>query len=112
MIYITVLAATILHMMSRLGQYTRYVHERLELAYLNFMQQFRKIYIGKMFYEISFLGDSTHRASKVYKRLSDMLQMNDQNEVLEAIIKKMYVLRKKSNSVVKVISDIVISKTR
>ena len=42
-----VLAANVLHMMSQLGQSTRVVHERLELAFLNFMQQFRKVYIGK-----------------------------------------------------------------
>jgi exportin-7 len=74
-----VLAAAILQIMHGLGLYTRFVHERLELSFLNFMQQFRKIYIG----------DSTHRASKVYKRLSEMLRMNDQNEVLDAIVKKM-----------------------
>jgi hypothetical protein len=76
-----VLAATILQMMNQLGQYTRFVHEKLELAFLNFVQQFRKVYIG----------ESTHRASKVYKRLSEMLHLSDQNEVLEAIVQKMYV---------------------
>jgi exportin-7 len=69
-------------MMNQLGQYTRFVHEKLELAFLNFVQQFRKVYIG----------ESTYRASKVYKRLSEMLHLSDQNEVLEAIIQKMYVL--------------------
>jgi exportin-7 len=41
-----VLAATILHSMNRLSHSTRCVHQRLELGFLNFLQQFRKIYIG------------------------------------------------------------------
>ena len=74
-----VLAATVLQMIDRLAKYTKCVDKSLELSFLTFMYQFRKIYIA----------DSTYRASKVYKRLSDLLYLEDQNQVLDVIVKKM-----------------------
>merc|ERR1719334_1736902 len=52
--------------------------EKLELALLSFFEQFRKIYIG----------DQVQKTSKVYRRLSEVLGLNDESMVLSVIIRK------------------------
>jgi len=52
--------------------------EKLELALLSFFEQFRKIYIG----------DQVQKTSKVYRRLSEILGLNDESMVLSVIIRK------------------------
>eukprot|EP00095_Tigriopus_kingsejongensis_P007054 maker-scaffold146_size311726-snap-gene-2.19 protein:Tk07054 transcript:maker-scaffold146_size311726-snap-gene-2.19-mRNA-1 annotation:"Exportin-7" len=52
--------------------------QRLELALLSFFEQFRKIYVG----------DQVQKTSKVYRRLSDVLGLNDESMVLSVIIRK------------------------
>ncbi|CAG0919166.1 unnamed protein product [Notodromas monacha] len=51
---------------------------RLELAILSFMEQFRKIYVG----------DQVQKTSKVYRRLSETLRLNDESMVLSVFIRK------------------------
>ena len=53
--------------------------EKLELALLSFFEQFRKIYVG----------DQVQKTSKVYRRLSEVLGLNDESMVLSVIIRKM-----------------------
>jgi exportin-7 len=53
--------------------------EKLELALLSFFEQFRKIYIG----------DQVQKTSKVYRRLSEVLGLNDESMVLAVIVRKM-----------------------
>lgn len=55
--------------------------EKLELAMLSFFEQFRKIYVG----------DQVQKNSKVYRRLSEVLGLNDEATVLSVFIRKMYV---------------------
>jgi len=52
--------------------------EKLELGLLSFFEQFRKIYIG----------DQVQKTSKVYRRLSEILGLNDESMVLSVIIRK------------------------
>ncbi|GFY49640.1 exportin-7 [Trichonephila inaurata madagascariensis] len=52
--------------------------EKLELAMIFFFQQFRKIYVG----------DQIQRASKVYKRLSEVLGVADESMVLSVFVRK------------------------
>lgn len=52
--------------------------ERLESAYLSFFEQFRKIYVG----------DQVQKASKVYRRLSEVLGLSDETMVLSVFIRK------------------------
>ncbi|XP_014218065.1 exportin-7 isoform X2 [Copidosoma floridanum] len=52
--------------------------EKLELAMLSFFEQFRKIYVG----------DQVQKNSKVYRRLSDVLCLNDESMVLSVFIRK------------------------
>ncbi|XP_025828927.1 exportin-7 isoform X1 [Agrilus planipennis] len=52
--------------------------EKLELAMLNFIEQFRKIYIG----------DQVQKNSKVYRKLSEVLGLNDEATVLSVFIRK------------------------
>ncbi|GFQ72460.1 exportin-7 [Trichonephila clavata] len=52
--------------------------EKLELAMIYFFQQFRKIYVG----------DQIQRASKVYKRLSEVLGVADESMVLSVFVRK------------------------
>ncbi|KAJ8686986.1 hypothetical protein QAD02_022780 [Eretmocerus hayati] len=52
--------------------------EKLELAMLSFFEQFRKIYVG----------DQIQKNSKVYRRLSDVLGLNDEAMVLSVFIRK------------------------
>ncbi|XP_074643906.1 exportin-7-like [Tubulanus polymorphus] len=52
--------------------------EKLELAMLSFYEQFRKIYVG----------DQVQKASKVYRRLSEVLGLNDEPMVLSVFIGK------------------------
>jgi len=52
--------------------------EKLELALLSFFEQFRKIYVG----------DQVQKTSKVYRRLSEVLGLNDESMVLSVIIRK------------------------
>ncbi|XP_046431531.1 exportin-7 isoform X1 [Neodiprion fabricii] len=52
--------------------------EKLELAMLSFFEQFRKIYVG----------DQVQKNSKVYRRLSDVLGLNDEAMVLSVFIRK------------------------
>ena len=53
--------------------------EKLELALLSFFEQFRKIYVG----------DQVQKTSKVYRRLSEVLGLNDEAMVLSVVIRKM-----------------------
>lgn len=53
--------------------------EKLELALLSFFEQFRKIYVG----------DQVQKTSKVYRRLSEVLRLNDESMVLSVVIRKM-----------------------
>ncbi|CAB1352222.1 unnamed protein product [Coregonus sp. 'balchen'] len=53
-------------------------NERLELAMLSFFDQFRKIYIG----------DQVQKSSKLYRRLSEVLGLNDETMVLSVFIGK------------------------
>jgi exportin-7 len=62
---------------SRLGQSGC---EKLELAMLSFYEQFRKIYVG----------DQVQKNSKVYRRLSEVLGLNEESMVLSVFIRKMY----------------------
>ncbi|KAL3864345.1 hypothetical protein ACJMK2_006036 [Sinanodonta woodiana] len=52
--------------------------EKLDLAILSFFEQFRKIYVG----------DQVQRTSKVYRRLSEVLGLNDETMVLSVFIGK------------------------
>jgi exportin-7 len=52
--------------------------EKLELAMLSFFEQFRKIYVG----------DQVQKNSKVYRRLSEVLGLNDEATVLSVFIRK------------------------
>uniref|UniRef100_A0A8C3RA89 Exportin 7 n=1 Tax=Cyanoderma ruficeps TaxID=181631 RepID=A0A8C3RA89_9PASS len=53
-------------------------NEKLELAMLSFFEQFRKIYIG----------DQVQKSSKLYRRLSEVLGLNDETMVLSVFIGK------------------------
>ena len=53
--------------------------EKLDLAMLNFFEQFRKI----------FIGDQVQKSSKVYRRMSEVLGINDETTLLNVIIRKM-----------------------
>lgn len=53
--------------------------KKLELAILSFFEQFRKTYIG----------DSVQKTSTVYKRLSEVLGLNEEIMVLSVFIRKM-----------------------
>lgn len=52
--------------------------EKLDLAILSFFEQFRKIYVG----------DQVQKSSKVYRRLSEVLGLNDESMVLSVFIGK------------------------
>ena len=52
--------------------------DKLETALLSFFEAFRKIYIG----------DQVQKTSKVYRRLSEVLGLNDEAMVLSVIIRK------------------------
>ncbi|XP_074039038.1 ran-binding protein 16 isoform X1 [Leptinotarsa decemlineata] len=52
--------------------------EKLELAMLSFFEQFRKIYVG----------DQVQKNSKVYRRLSEALGLNDEATVLSVFVRK------------------------
>lgn len=53
--------------------------EKLDLAMLNFFEQFRKI----------FIGDQVQKSSKVYRRMSELLGIIDETMLLNVIIRKM-----------------------
>ncbi|ERE86939.1 exportin-7 [Cricetulus griseus] len=57
-------------------------NEKLELAMLSFFEQFRKIYIG----------DQVQKSSKLYRRLSEVLGLNDETMVLSVFIGKVNLL--------------------
>ncbi|XP_066968940.1 exportin-7 isoform X8 [Macrobrachium rosenbergii] len=52
--------------------------ERLEVATISFFEQFRKIYVG----------DQVHKTSKFYRRLSEILGLNDESMVLAVFVRK------------------------
>ncbi|XP_070539906.1 exportin-7-like isoform X2 [Ptychodera flava] len=52
--------------------------EKLDLAMLSFFDQFRKIYVG----------DQVQKTSKVYRRLSQVLGLNDESMILNVFISK------------------------
>ncbi|XP_077991950.1 exportin-7-like [Glandiceps talaboti] len=52
--------------------------EKLDLAMLSFFEQFRKIYVG----------DQVQKTSKVYRRLSQVLGLNDESMILNVFISK------------------------
>lgn len=53
--------------------------EKLELSLLSFFEQFRKIYIG----------DQVQKTSKVYRRLAEVLGLNEETMVLSVFVRKM-----------------------
>lgn len=53
--------------------------EKLEAAYLWFLEQFRKIYIS----------DQVQKTSKVYNKLTEVLGLTDEALVLGVFIRKM-----------------------
>jgi exportin-7 len=55
--------------------------EKLDLAVLNFFEQFRKI----------FVGDQVQKSSKVYKRMSELLGIQDETMWLNVVTGKMYI---------------------
>ena len=55
--------------------------EKLDLAMLNFFEQFRKI----------FIGDQVQKSSKVYRRMSEILGITDETMLLNVIIRKMLI---------------------
>ena len=50
----------------------------IDLAILQFFDQFRKIYIG----------DQVHRSSKAYLRMSERLNLQDESDILNVLVKK------------------------
>lgn len=54
--------------------------EKLDLALLNFFEQFRKI----------FIGDQVQKSSKVYRRMSELLGIQDETMWLNVVTSKMY----------------------
>ncbi|XP_076241414.1 ran-binding protein 16 isoform X2 [Calliopsis andreniformis] len=52
--------------------------EKLELAMLSFFEQFRKIYVG----------EQVQKNPKVYRRLSDVLGVNDESMILGILVRK------------------------
>ena len=54
--------------------------KKLELAFLSFFEQFRKTYVG----------DQVQKTSSVYKRLSEVLGLNEETMVLSVFVRKMY----------------------
>lgn len=63
----------------RLASQQGYSSPKLELAFLGFFEHFRKIYIG----------DNVQKTSKVYRRLAEVLGLNDETMVLSVYIQKM-----------------------
>lgn len=53
--------------------------EKLDLAILNFFEQFRKI----------FVGDQVQKSSKVYRRMSELLGIQDETMWLNVVTRKM-----------------------
>lgn len=53
--------------------------EKLELAMMSFFEAFRKIYVG----------EQVQKNSKVYGRLSEVLGLNDESQLLSVIMRKM-----------------------
>ncbi|KAG9508806.1 Exportin-7, partial [Fragariocoptes setiger] len=70
--------------------------EKLELALLSFFEAYRKCYVG----------DQQMRCSKMYKRLSDVLGVNEESRLLSVFMRKIITNLKYWNS-----SDIVIKNT-
>uniref|UniRef100_A0A8C6Y5W0 RAN binding protein 17 n=1 Tax=Naja naja TaxID=35670 RepID=A0A8C6Y5W0_NAJNA len=60
------------------AQLPRSSNEKVELAILWFLDQFRKTYVG----------DQLQRTSKVYARMSEVLGITDDNQVLETFMSK------------------------
>ena len=50
----------------------------IDLAILQFFDQFRKIYVG----------DQVHRSSKAYLRMSEVLNVQDECDILDVLVKK------------------------
>uniref|UniRef100_A0A6A7FXJ8 Exportin-7-A-like n=2 Tax=Hirondellea gigas TaxID=1518452 RepID=A0A6A7FXJ8_9CRUS len=55
--------------------------ERLEIATISFFDQFRKIYVG----------DQTHKFSRLYMRLAEILGLNDETMVLAVFVRKIII---------------------
>lgn len=70
--------------------------EELELAILSFFEQFRKIYIG----------DQVQKTSKVYRRLSEVLGLSEETQVLSIFVRKIITNLKYWG-----VSEMIISKT-
>ena len=54
-------------------------NDKLESAFLSFLEQFRKIYIS----------DQVQKTSKVYGKLTDVLGLTDEAAVLGVFVRKM-----------------------
>ncbi|CAB3261177.1 unnamed protein product [Arctia plantaginis] len=52
--------------------------EKLELAMMSFFEQFRKIYVG----------DQVQKNSKVYRRLTDVLGLSEESQLLSVLMRK------------------------
>uniref|UniRef100_A0A2H1VAM6 SFRICE_015938 n=1 Tax=Spodoptera frugiperda TaxID=7108 RepID=A0A2H1VAM6_SPOFR len=61
--------------------------EKLELAMMSFFEQFRKIYVG----------EQVQKNSKVYRRLSDVLGLADESQLLSVLMRKIKVYRRLSD---------------
>ncbi|XP_065926342.1 exportin-7 isoform X6 [Magallana gigas] len=73
------LACRVLQLMNLVdSRIAQYACEKLDLAILSFFEQFRKIYVG----------DQVPKMSKVYRRLSEVLGLNDESMVLSVFIGK------------------------
>jgi exportin-7 len=53
----------------------------IDLALLQFFDQFRKIYIG----------DQVHKSSRAYQRLSEVVNLQDEADILDVLVKKIIV---------------------
>ena len=53
----------------------------IDMALLQFFDQFRKIYIG----------DQVHKSSRAYQRLSEVVNLQDESDILDVLVKKIIV---------------------
>lgn len=53
--------------------------EKLELATMSFFEQFRRMYVG----------DQVQKNSKVYRRLTDVLGLSEESQLLSVLMRKM-----------------------
>uniref|UniRef100_A0A1I8J1Y4 Separase n=1 Tax=Macrostomum lignano TaxID=282301 RepID=A0A1I8J1Y4_9PLAT len=76
------LCCRVLQLMRLADQRLPHAAHRLELAFLYFLDQFRKIYVG----------DSVQKACKVYRRMGEVLGIADESAILAVFVTKASVL--------------------